>query len=97
MERGGLDPADVTVVRSGPDTSVMRPVHPAPDRAPRTRHSLVYLGIMGPQDGVDTILEVMHELVHARGRDDVEATLLGFGDCLADLRRGRRRWISTTW
>ena len=37
---------------------------------------------MGPQDGVDTILDVMHELVHVRGRDDVEATLLGFGDCL---------------
>jgi glycosyltransferase involved in cell wall biosynthesis len=53
----------------------------------KDRHSLVYLGIMGPQDGVDTILDVMHELVHERGRDDVEATLLGFGDCLRDLQQ----------
>ncbi len=87
MERGGMDIADTTVVRSGPDTSVMRPVHPRPGAGPRLRHSLVYLGIMGPQDGVDTILHVMHELVHVRGRHDVEAKLLGFGDCLEDLKK----------
>jgi glycosyltransferase involved in cell wall biosynthesis len=87
IERGGFDPADTTVVRSGPDTTVMRPVHPAPGIGPRTRHSLAYLGIMGPQDGVDTILDVMHELVDVRGRQDVEATLMGFGDCYEELRR----------
>jgi glycosyltransferase involved in cell wall biosynthesis len=65
----------------------MRPVLPDDGALPKSRHSLVYLGIMGPQDGVDMILEVMHELVHVRGRTDVEATLLGFGDCLTDLRR----------
>ena len=54
MARGGPTSTDITVVRSGPDTSVMRPVHPRPGSAPRPRHSLVYLGIMGPQDGVDT-------------------------------------------
>lgn len=87
VERGGLDRAQVTVVRSGPDTSVMRPVHPAPGTPSPQRHSLVYLGIMGPQDGVDTVLDVMAELVHRRGRTDVQATLLGFGDCLRDLQR----------
>jgi glycosyltransferase involved in cell wall biosynthesis len=87
IERGRRDPDDVTVVRSGPDTTVMRPVHPSAEREHPTRHSLVYLGIMGPQDGVDVVLEVMDELVHRRGRTDVEATLLGFGDCLSDLQR----------
>lgn len=93
ITRGGMDPGDVTVVRSGPDTAVMRPVRPnEADRSgselsrPR-RHTLVYLGIMGPQDGVDTVLEVMAELVHRRGRRDVDAVLMGFGDCLEDLRR----------
>ncbi|MEO5853274.1 MAG: glycosyltransferase family 4 protein [Nocardioides sp.] len=87
IERGALEPEDVTVVRSGPDTHVMRPVQPPRGAATKARHSLVYLGIMGPQDGVDTILDVMHELVHERGRADVEVTLLGFGDCLRDLQR----------
>lgn len=86
LERGGLDPARVTVVRSGPDTSVMRPIHPLGAR-PAKRHTLAYLGIMGPQDGVGTMLDVMHELVHVRGRQDVDAVLMGFGDCLEDLKR----------
>lgn len=87
LTRGGLPPERVSVVRSGPDTRLMRPVLPPPDAEPPSRHALVYLGIMNPQDGVDTVLEVMDELVHRRGRTDVEARLLGFGDCYDDLRR----------
>lgn len=87
LSRGHRRPADVTVVRSGPDTRRMRPVYPDPRREKSRKFSLVYLGIMGPQDGVELVLDVMHELVHRRGRDDVQATLLGFGDCFDDLRR----------
>ena len=85
IRRGGRRPAEVTVVRSGPDTRVMRPVYPA-DPGSKKQFSLVYLGIMGPQDNVDLVLDVMEHLVHKRGREDVRATLLGFGDCLEDLR-----------
>ncbi|WP_407344406.1 glycosyltransferase family 4 protein [Pengzhenrongella phosphoraccumulans] len=90
IQRGRRSPSDVTVVRSGPDTTRMRPVHPRgePDRG---RHLLVYLGIMGPQDGVDAVLEVMAELVHHRGHTDVRAALLGFGDCLEDLKEQAHR------
>ncbi len=87
MTRGGRAADDVTVVRSGPDTTVMRPVYPTRSDQPEARrHTLAYLGIMGPQDGVDSILDVMEELVRRRGRDDVDAVLMGFGDCLEDLR-----------
>ncbi|NPC97931.1 glycosyltransferase family 4 protein [Nocardioides sp. zg-DK7169] len=87
LTRGGLDPGRVTVVRSGPDTAAMRPLLPPSDVLPARRHSLVYLGIMGPQDGVDLVLDVVDELVRVRGRRDVSATLLGFGDCYDDLVR----------
>ena len=86
IRRGGLDPAHVTVVRSGPDTRQMRPIVPDTAAPPGT-FTLAYVGIMGPQDGVDTVLHVVDELVHRRGRTDVRAVLMGFGDCLADLRR----------
>nr|WP_245788028.1 glycosyltransferase family 4 protein [Tessaracoccus bendigoensis] len=86
VRRGGRDPEDVIVVRSAPDTAVMRPSYPAIPR-PADAVELVYLGIMGPQDGVDTVLYVMDELVHNRGRRDVHATLMGFGDSQQDLRR----------
>ncbi|WP_116950087.1 glycosyltransferase family 4 protein [Jiangella endophytica] len=85
IRRGDRRPEHVTVVRSGPDTQAMRPVYPERPR-PAGRVVLVYLGIMGPQDGVDQVLLVVDELVHRRGRTEVTATLLGFGDCLEDLK-----------
>ncbi len=84
--RGSLAADDVTVVRSGPDTTRMRPVTGREDLRRGRRHLLVYLGIMGPQDGVDVLLDAVKVLVKDLGRTDVEVALLGFGDCLEDLR-----------
>lgn len=85
MDRGSVPAERTAVVRSGPDTRRMRPVVAATDPA-RGKHLLVYLGIMGPQDDVDVVLDVVAELVRRHGRTDVRAALLGFGDCLEDLR-----------
>lgn len=87
IRRGHVDSSDVTVVRSCPDTRTMRPVYSPAMASKSHRFALVYLGIMGPQDDVDLVLEVMDELVNKRGRHDVHAWLLGFGDCYEDLRR----------
>jgi glycosyltransferase involved in cell wall biosynthesis len=100
LHRGKQAPEDITVVRSGPDTRQMRPVYPDKARSAGT-YSLVYLGVMGPQDGVDLILRVMADLIHRRGRRDISATLLGFGDCLENLRLETTRlnldeWVSFT-
>lgn len=85
VERGDRSPDDVTVVRSGPDTQQMRPIYPENPRRIDTIN-LVYVGIMGPQDGVDQLIHVVDELVHRRGRRNLTATLLGFGDCLEALK-----------
>ncbi|MDQ4054427.1 MAG: glycosyltransferase family 4 protein [Actinomycetota bacterium] len=84
LTRGRLRPDRVTVVRSGPDTRAMRPIYPTTP-GPR-RFELAYLGIMGPQDRVDILLDVMQQLVTVRGRTDVHATFMGFGDCLDELK-----------
>ncbi|MEO6702887.1 MAG: glycosyltransferase family 4 protein [Jatrophihabitantaceae bacterium] len=86
LERGRRAPDQVTVVRSGPDTSVMRPIQPNPQLRKGRAHLAVYLGIMGPQDGVDQALHAFAELVHQRGRTDCHFALLGFGDCLDELK-----------
>ncbi|MGC5616770.1 glycosyltransferase family 4 protein [Georgenia sp. Z1491] len=85
--RGDVPQDRVSVVRSGPDTTRMRPTAPTVDVRRGADHLLVYLGIMGPQDDVDVVLHLMDELVHRRGRTTVRAALLGFGDSLDDLRR----------
>lgn len=87
QERHDVPGDRLSIVRSGPDTTVMRPVYPSRTLRQGAGHLLVYIGIMGPQDGVDNILLLMDELVHRRGRTDVRAVLMGFGDCLEDLRR----------
>jgi glycosyltransferase involved in cell wall biosynthesis len=87
IERGGVPIERTTVVRSGPDTSVMRAGEPKPELRHGKKHLVAWLGIMGPQDGVDGVLEVARRVVWEHGRTDVQFALLGFGDCLADLRK----------
>jgi glycosyltransferase involved in cell wall biosynthesis len=83
--RGGRAAEDVTVVRSGPDTSRMRPVIGDPLLRRGRRYLAVYLGIMGPQDGVDLVLRALDVLVHRMGRQDLHIALLGFGDCYDEV------------
>ncbi len=86
LQRGGKRPAEVTVVRTGPDPNRMR--RGEPDQALRRGfdHLLVYLGVMGPQDGVDFALRAMHHIVGACGRTDIGLTLIGDGDAAPGLR-----------
>lgn len=89
--RGGVAASAVTVVRTGPDPHRLRrgPASPALRRG--RRHLVAYLGVMGPQDGVDHVLEAAHHIVHDLGRDDVAFTLMGAGDCFEGLVRQRDR------
>jgi glycosyltransferase involved in cell wall biosynthesis len=85
LRRGRRHDDTVSVVRSGPDAERMQRGAPVPSLRKGRKHLLVWLGIMGPQDGVDGVLHAMRSLVD-RGRDDVHLALLGFGDCLDELR-----------
>ncbi|WP_337823273.1 glycosyltransferase family 4 protein [Amycolatopsis sp. A1MSW2902] len=87
VERGGVPLGHTTIVRSGPDTSVMRPRSPNPELRRGKDYLVAWLGIMGPQDGVDGVLRIVERIVREHRRTDVEFALLGFGDCLEDLRK----------
>jgi glycosyltransferase involved in cell wall biosynthesis len=84
VERGGMDPGDVFVVRNGPDLTRFRPVEPDPTWKRGRAHLISYLGIMGPQDGVDHALRALAAL-RAR-RDDWHAVFIGDGDALPAMR-----------
>lgn len=85
MRRGDLTVRDITVVRNGPDVAKMRRTEPVPDLRKSRRFLCCYLGVMGPQDGVDLVLHATRELVHRLGCD-VHVALLGDGDCYENLR-----------
>jgi glycosyltransferase involved in cell wall biosynthesis len=80
LERGGLPPERVTVVRSAPDLSRFKRVDPAPELRRGKPHLICYLGVMGPQDGVDYALRALSYLLHDLGRDDFQAAFIGSGD-----------------
>ena len=58
---------------------------PAPSCAGARRFLAAYIGVMGPQDGVDIVVRAADVVVHQMGRDDIAFTLIGKGDCFDDL------------
>jgi glycosyltransferase involved in cell wall biosynthesis len=91
VERGGKREEDVTVVRTGPDPERLRPVPEQPRLRRGRSHLVAYLGVMGPQDGVDIVIDAADHIVHRLGRDDIAFTLMGSGDCFDDLVDRRDR------
>ena len=86
LTRGGKSAQDVVVVRSGPDPEQMRLRSPRPELRNGRRHLCCYVGIMGPQDGVDLAVRAAHILVHEMGRRDCSFALLGSGDSYDEVR-----------
>ncbi len=85
LTRGGKSAAEVTVVRTGPDPSRLTTVEPSPPLRRGRRYLAAYIGVMGPQDGVDIVVRAAAIVVHELGRDDIAFTLIGSGDCYDDL------------
>ena len=85
LERDGVAPTSMTVVRTGPDLTKLRRTTPEPSLRKNKRHLAAYLGVMGPQDGVELVLEMANQVVHQLGRRDIGFTLIGSGDCFDDL------------
>jgi glycosyltransferase involved in cell wall biosynthesis len=84
IERGRMDPADVFVVRNGPDLERFRPTAPDDTLRRGRRHLIAYLGIMGPQDGIDHAVRALGWL--GAKRDDWHAIFVGEGEVLEEMR-----------
>ena len=85
VNRSGKPAADVTVVRTGPDPERLRRGELSPGLRRGRRFLAAYIGVMGPQDGVDIVLRAADVVVHRLGRSDIAFTLIGSGDCYDDL------------
>jgi glycosyltransferase involved in cell wall biosynthesis len=86
LARGGKRPEDVFVVRSAPAVERFRQV-PADDSLRHGKpYLLCYLGVMGPQDGVDYALRALAKLRDELGRTDWHAAFVGGGDTFEAMR-----------
>jgi glycosyltransferase involved in cell wall biosynthesis len=85
IRRSGKRPADVTVVRTGPDPDKLQRGPEYPELKRGREHLAAYIGVMGPQDGVDIVVRAAGIIVHEMGRADIAFTLIGTGDCYDEL------------
>jgi len=89
IKRSGKSAADVTVVRTGPNPEFLRRGPARPELRRGRKFLAAYIGVMGPQDGVDIVIRAAHVIVHEQGRKDIAFTLIGSGDCFDELVRLR--------
>jgi glycosyltransferase involved in cell wall biosynthesis len=85
INRSGKAPEDVTIVRTGPDPDKLKRGPEEPELRRGHKHLAAYIGVMGPQDGVDIVIRAAGIVVRELGRDDIAFTLIGKGDCFDDL------------
>jgi glycosyltransferase involved in cell wall biosynthesis len=91
VARGGKAPAEVTVVRTGPDPDRLKRRAPSPELRRGRQHLVAYLGVMGPQDGVDIVIQAADIVVNSMGRRDITFCLMGSGDMRPQLLAERDR------
>src|SRR5580700_4601460 len=82
ITRGSKDPADVFVVRNGPDLTKFKLVPQRRELKYGKSFLVGYVGNMSIQEGLDILLEVARN-IKARGRIDVHFTCVGGGPGLA--------------
>ena len=83
--RTGKPGTDITIVRTGPDTQRLRRGPACPELRRGRRYLAAYIGVMGPQDGVNIVVRAADVVVHQLHRDDIAFTLIGSGDCFDEL------------
>jgi glycosyltransferase involved in cell wall biosynthesis len=86
IERAKIEPEKVFVVRNGPVLESMRLMPPDEELKRMGKSILVYIGVMGPQDGVDYLLRSLRNLVYNLGRADFYCIIIGQGDAVKNLK-----------
>ncbi len=86
IERGGMAPGRVFVVRSGPSLERMKVVPPAPALKKGRKYLVGYVGVMGKQEGIELLLQAVRRLVLEKGRQDIHFGLVGGGTSLQEMK-----------
>ncbi len=86
IERGGMHPDKVTVVRSGPKLDRLKIIEPVLALKKGRKHLVGYVGVMGKQEGIDYLLRALQYIVEHKNRTDVHFGLVGGGTELTSLQ-----------
>ncbi len=87
LKRSGIPSERISVVRNGPEESHMRRVEPCAELRSQASTIIVYVGILGFQDGVDYLMRALQLLRSKHHRDDFYCCVLGSGAALRELEQ----------
>lgn len=86
IERGGMSPDKVFIVRSGPQIERLKIIPPVPALKKGRQFLVGYVGVMGRQEGIDCLLRTARCLIKDHGRTDVQFGLVGGGTELEAMK-----------
>ena len=86
ITRGRMAPERVFVVRSGPSLARMQRLPPDTRLRCGRRYLVGYVGVMGEQEGIDSLLRSVRHLVFELGRRDIHFGLVGGGPALERMK-----------
>lgn len=86
IERGGMDPNKVFVVRSGPRLEHFPVLPPVPAHKNGRQYLVGYVGVIGKQEGIDYLLEAVRYLTNDRERRDIHFKIIGGGAELENMK-----------
>lgn len=87
IERGGMNPEKVFIVRSGPQLERLKTMPPVLELKKGRRFLVGYVGVMGKQEGIDYLLRASACLIKDHGRTDIQFGLVGGGTELEAMKR----------
>jgi len=85
--RGCKADQDVFVVRNGPSLLNIRSAKPNPALKQGMKFLLTYVGMMGPQEGIDILLRAIRDLMLVHGRSDFHVRIIGGGTVLEQMKK----------
>jgi glycosyltransferase involved in cell wall biosynthesis len=86
IERGGMSPERVFVVRSGPKLDRLKIIPPVESLKQGRKYLVGYVGVMGRQEGIDYLLRAARHIVFDMGRKDVHFGLVGGGTSYEEMK-----------
>ncbi|HXJ65934.1 MAG TPA: glycosyltransferase family 4 protein [Actinomycetota bacterium] len=101
IERSGIAPDAVTVVRNGPVLARVVGASPDPELKRERGHMCCWVGMMGRQDRLDLLLRAIAHAVFRLGRTDCQFVLIGDGESFHETQAlarelGLMEWVTFT-
>ena len=87
VARGEKKDQDVFVVRNGPSLRNIAGAQPNIALKNGQKYLLSYVGMMGPQEGIDILLRAIRGLAAVHGRNDFHVRIMGGGTVLEQMKQ----------